>query len=103
MLGRISSRELSGWMAYERIHGPLGQRRDDIHTATVMAMIANTNRPKGKSAIAVEKFLPDWDHDRPKTDEDFWAAIREANAAMGGRVAGADEARPPRRKFRSVT
>jgi hypothetical protein len=101
MLSRISSRELSGWMAYERITGPLGQRRDDIHTAMIMAMIANTNRPKGKAPIPVEKFLPDWDHTRPQTDEDMWAAIRAANDAMGGTTT--DGEKPRRRKFRSVT
>lgn len=90
MLGRISSREISRWQAFERIHGPLGQRRDDIHTAMIMAMIANVNRGKGKPAVKVEAFLPDWDHDRPKTDEDMWAAIRQVNDAMGGITADPD-------------
>jgi len=99
----MSSREISRWQAFERIHGPLGQRRDDIHTAMIMAMIANTNRPKGKAAIPVEKFLPDWDTDKPATDEDFWAAIRQTHDAMGGTINADGDDRPRRRKFRSVT
>ncbi|XKK40311.1 hypothetical protein HFP72_06695 [Nocardiopsis sp. ARC36] len=67
----------------------------------IMAIIANANRPKGKTAVPVEKFLPDWDTDKPVTDEDVWAAIRQANDAMGG-TTGEDE-KPLRRKFRSVT
>jgi len=98
----MSSREISRWQAFERVHGPIGQRRDDIHTAMIMAMIANTNRGKNKAPVPVEKFLPDWDTDKPVTDEDFWAAIRQANDAMGGATA-ADDDRPRRRKFRSVT
>lgn len=34
-MGRISSKEFSEWIAYERIDGPLGMQREDYHAAYI--------------------------------------------------------------------
>ncbi|MDT0305060.1 phage tail assembly protein T [Streptomonospora wellingtoniae] len=85
LLARISSRELSEWIAFEKRAGPLGQRRGDIHMAVITSAIYNVNRKKGSKAIDPEKLLPKWDD--YQSDEDMWAQIRAANAELGGTVA----------------
>ncbi|MFJ9558047.1 hypothetical protein ACIRPH_29940 [Nocardiopsis sp. NPDC101807] len=82
LLARISSRELTEWAVYERRAGPLGARRGDIQSAIVAAAVYNVNRRKGAKPIDPEKLLPTWDD--YQSEEQMWAAIREANAAMGG-------------------
>src|SRR3546814_16731001 len=54
---RMSSSELTEWMVYEKITGPLGRRRGDIQAATIAATIANANRSK-KSKKAQTSELP---------------------------------------------
>lgn len=50
MLGAVSSRELTEWMAYERVTGPLGPQRGDHQVAMLAAVVANTARdPKKRS------------------------------------------------------
>src|SRR3546814_10930115 len=48
---RMSSSELTEWMVYEKITGPLGRRRGDIQAATIAATIANANRSKKSKKI----------------------------------------------------
>lgn len=59
LLAGIDSRELAEWAAYERMHGPLGQQRDDQLTALVASTVANAFRDGGKVA-QVSDFLPTW-------------------------------------------
>ncbi|MBO2530966.1 MAG: hypothetical protein CW348_14160 [Thermobifida sp.] len=82
LLARISSRELTEWAVYERRAGPLGGRRGDIQAAIVAADVYNVNRKKGAKPVDPEKLLPTWDD--YQSDDQMWAAIRQANAAMGG-------------------
>lgn len=82
MLSRVSSRRLTEWMVYEKVAGPLGGRRGDIHAAIVASAVYNVNRGKGKKAVDPEKLLPTWDD--YQSEDDMWAAIRQANDAMGG-------------------
>lgn len=85
LLARISSRELSEWMAYERIAGPLGGRRHDVLAGIIAATIANTNRGKGRPPASVSKFVPEWDdHPAPPPPEELLAKARQINAALGG-------------------
>lgn len=70
-------------MAYERITGPLGGARVDVAAATVASTIANANRGKNKAAMKPDDFMPEWDK-RQQSDDEMWAAIRQAHTAMGG-------------------
>lgn len=82
LLARIDSRELSEWMAYERISGPLGGRRTDIAAAIGASATANANRSRRKP-YKVTDFLPTWD--RPKqSPEDMWSRVVAMNERMGG-------------------
>lgn len=54
--GRMSSRELAEWMAYDRIE-PFGDERADLRSAIVASTFANIHARKGKSFAPVD-FMP---------------------------------------------
>uniref|UniRef100_A0AAU2A217 DUF4035 domain-containing protein n=1 Tax=Streptomyces sp. NBC_00093 TaxID=2975649 RepID=A0AAU2A217_9ACTN len=79
---RLGSAELTEWMAFERLTGPLGRRRHDIQAATIAATVANANRGKGRRS-KVSDFLPPYGTQR-KSPQEMLAAIRGINRSMGG-------------------
>jgi hypothetical protein len=83
---RLGSAELTEWMAYEKITGPLGRRRHDIQAATIASTVANANRGKGKR-FEVRDFLPTYGLERQGPQE-MLAAIRSINRSMGGEEHG---------------
>lgn len=84
LLARTSSRELSEWMAYEKITGPLDSRlRADIGAGIVAATVANANGSKKK--LKPSDFIPRW-FKRKRTPEEIWREVVKANAAFGGDV-----------------
>lgn len=88
MLAHVDSAELTEWIAYEQITGPLGSTRDDIHAGIIAATIYNANRGKNQRALKPDSFIPKWDKQKPQTWQDQLAAIREANKALGGTESG---------------
>lgn len=84
LLARTSSRELSEWMAYERVTGPLDARlRGDISAGIVAATVANSAGAKTKARPA--DFIPRW-FKRRKTPQELWQDVVKANAALGGSI-----------------
>lgn len=83
LLARIDSRELSEWVAYEQITGPLGPERSDIHAGIIAATIANSNRGKGSKKAKPADFIPKWDKPKQDTAQQL-TAIQQINAAFGG-------------------
>lgn len=84
---RLDSAELTEWMAFERMTGPLGRRRNDIQAATVAATIANVNRSKnGQRARVTDFLIPYGEHH--KTPEQMLEMVRSLNRAMGGEEHG---------------
>lgn len=82
LLARTSSRELSEWMAYERITGPLDTRlRGDISASIISATVANSGGSKRKLKPA--DFLPKW-FKRKRSPAEIWADVVAANSALGG-------------------
>ena len=49
MLGRMSSREVTEWMAYASVE-PFGEDRGDLRAALICSVIANANRDPKKKA-----------------------------------------------------
>ncbi|WP_086809803.1 phage tail assembly protein T [Streptomyces reticuliscabiei] len=80
---RLGSAELTEWMAFEKLTGPLGRRRHDIQAATIAATVANANRGKGAKRLKVTDFLLPYGTER-KSPQDMLAAIRGINKSMGG-------------------
>lgn len=54
----VSSHELSEWMAYEKVEGPLGDERADYLSGTIAATLANIHRRKNAPAYSVFDFMP---------------------------------------------
>lgn len=65
LLREIDSRELTEWMVFERLYGPIGQRRDDYLISLLAAVIHNTQVEKKSQAKSPDKFLPDWSAPTP--------------------------------------
>lgn len=80
----ITSHELSEWMAYERVAGPLGGRRIDVAAAVMSAVVANSNRDPKSRAVPVEDFLVNWDGPVRDTmsPEGIWAQVKQAHSAF---------------------
>lgn len=90
LLARISSRELSEWMALSSIE-LLGQERIELLLAQLLALTANVNRSKDQDPVSAFDFLPWWPEaeapatrDDAQTPEQMLALVEALNAAMGG-------------------
>ncbi|MGA5605917.1 phage tail assembly protein T [Streptomyces griseoincarnatus] len=85
LLARTSSAELTEWMAYERVTGPLGAERLDALFATLCATVANTARAKGRKAEPKD-FMPTWDQGAkgPQDWREMLAAVKAYNRRIGG-------------------
>lgn len=102
LLRRIDSRELNAWAAYERVAGPLGPERADIHAGIIASTIANAYRGKRGRRYTPADFIPKWD-DLPRRSpadqdpHDHLRLVRALHRAMGGierRGDGGDPAGP---------
>lgn len=85
---RLDSAELTEWMAFENMTGPLGRRRYDIQAATIAATIANGNRGKGGRKFKLSDFLIPYGNSDRKSPEQMLAAIKSLNRSMGGEERG---------------
>ena len=63
----MSSLEVAGWMAYDRI-SPIGPERDDINQAIQSSLIANANRGKKTQPFKPADFMPFMDKPEKATD-----------------------------------
>lgn len=89
LLARTSSRELTEWMAYERVTGPLDVRlRNEISAGIVAATVHNAAGAKRRAKAS--DFVPTW-FKRKKTPEEIWRDVMSANAALGGEVRSVDD------------
>lgn len=85
----MSSSELTEWMVYEKITGPLGRRRADIQAATIAATIANANRAKRSKKAQISDFLIDYQRaSRRRTGRELLATVRDITSALSGRKEG---------------
>ncbi|MCY0919601.1 MULTISPECIES: phage tail assembly protein T [unclassified Streptomyces] len=85
LLATHSSAELTEWIAYEQITGPIGQARDDALMSILAATISNTARGKGRKARASD-FLPKWDSGKGRRMDwtEMLAAVKTINRSLGG-------------------
>ncbi|MGW1221466.1 phage tail assembly protein T [Streptomyces californicus] len=63
----------------------MGGHRGDIQMAILAAVIANSQRTKGRMLTPAD-FLPSWEGKRKLTPEELFAKAMAANTALGGRV-----------------
>ena len=59
LLARLSSRQISEWMAYYTLD-PFGEERADLRFGMLMALLANMNRDpeKRREPYTAEEFMP---------------------------------------------
>jgi hypothetical protein len=57
LLDRVSSEEMTGWLAFDRVE-PIGAWRMDYGFAMLAALQANINRKKGAKAFKTVDFMP---------------------------------------------
>ncbi|HEY5836172.1 phage tail assembly protein T [Streptomyces sp.] len=84
MLASVSSAELTEWMAYEQITGPLGAARDDLLMSILASVVANAARGKKGQRARPKDFLPQWDRGRRMGWQEMLAAVKAINKRMGG-------------------
>jgi len=84
LLSRISSEELTDWMAYEQMHGPLGPSRGDWHAALLAQVVTSTAwRGKGRRP-QVRDFLLTWKGGGDSDPE----AMEQLGRKLASRVGG---------------
>lgn len=85
----MSSRELTGWLEYQKLFGPIGPEREDILHAKFCAEIVNTlvaihtkKKDRGRP-LTIKDFLPQWEVEEEPDPEELaeqqlskWQAIR---------------------------
>lgn len=85
MLARMSAQEITDWIAYERISGPLGPVRGDWQAAIVAATVYGAAATKKTKRRKLKDFLPKWVGDRRvSSDEEMEALGRQLAAVYGG-------------------
>mgnify|MGYP000046381597 CR=1 FL=1 len=88
LLSRISSRELSEWMAFYELE-PFGDERADLRAGIVASTVANANRdPKKSKPYAPQDFLPRFEGGRGDEApgwQKLLAKVKMLHAAFGGK------------------
>lgn len=81
MMSRMSSRELTEWMAYERVCGPIGPSRSDVHAGIVASTVANAMKGKRGKRFEPKDFIPEWDK-KEQTWEDQLAIVKRVHGSL---------------------
>ncbi|MGH3598935.1 MAG: phage tail assembly protein T [Pseudonocardiaceae bacterium] len=80
LLRRMSSAELTDWMAYEQVAGPLGGERQDLLNAMLTAVVARTAGNK----LPPEDFMPRWNAPQAQSWQQQKATVMALNRFLGG-------------------
>jgi len=83
LLGRISSRELSEWMAFSQLE-PFGTETGFVGHAITASTVANVNRPKNQKAYEVQDFMPNMGKKEPQSQAEMIQFAEMFTIAMGG-------------------
>lgn len=87
LLQETSSRELSEWMAFDRVE-PIGDRRRDLQAGIVASVMANAYRDRKKrpKPYSPTDFIPDyWQQPVEQSWEQQLYIVEILNLAFGGR------------------
>jgi anthranilate phosphoribosyltransferase len=68
MLARMSSAELTEWMAFAQLE-PFGSEADLIGHAITASTVANRHRNKGEKAHEIKEFIPTFRKKKQSIDE----------------------------------
>jgi len=84
LLGRISSRELTEWMAFSQLE-PFGAEAGYVGHAITASTVANVNREKSKKAYEVSDFMPTMGKKEPQTPAEMIQFAEMFTIALGGK------------------
>ena len=84
LLKRISSRELSEWMAFGQLE-PFGAEAGYIGHAITSKTIADVNRPKGAQAYKISDFIPRLEKKKEQTPDEMIQIAHMITIGMGGK------------------
>lgn len=73
LLGKVSSQELTEWMAFERLNGPIDpyERLDRAAALIAERVTYMLSSPKGRKKIkGIEQFVPKWGAEEISGDGD---------------------------------
>ena len=82
LLDRISSQEISEWMAFSTLE-PFGYEAEMLGHAVTASTVANVNVPKGKRQFKISEFIPKFE-DEPQSAEQMMQFAQLMTVAMGG-------------------
>ncbi len=77
--------EITEWMAYEQVSGPLGAERADLLIAIVAATVANSAIGRKRRTKPAD-FLPRWDR-RQQSWQEQLATVQILHRRLGGTTA----------------
>lgn len=83
MLSKMSSSELTEWMAFSRLE-PYGSEVNFMGHAIVASTVANVNRRKGQKALAIADFIPSFKKKEQSVDQMIQIA-QMMTLGMGGK------------------
>ena len=83
LLQRITAREFSEWMAFDRID-PIGRDRDDWNAASIAHTVAEAHRTR-KEPYKLKDFLPQYGKPERPTPEQLSHKIRSIFGALATR------------------
>lgn len=65
----MGSKELTYWMAFQEIEGPIGQTRDDILAAMIAERITTMQGGKKAKKVKITDFIMKWGGGKKKTEQ----------------------------------
>jgi len=84
LLRRISSREITEWMAFSQLE-PFGADAGFLGHAITSATVANVNRAKGQKAYKASDFMPSFEGKKKQTVEEMLQFAQVVTIGLGGK------------------
>ena len=84
LLGRISSRDLSEWMAFSQLE-PFGTEAGYVGNAITSMTVANVNREKGQKAYELMDFMPTRKKKKEQSVSEMIQIAQVMTIGMGGK------------------
>ena len=84
LLRRITSREITEWMAFSQLE-PFGADAGFLGHGITSATVANANWAKGQKAYTAEDFMPAFEGKKKQTVEEMIQFAQIVTIGMGGK------------------
>lgn len=86
LLARMSGRELTEWMAYDRID-PFGSERDDLRAGSLASPLVNLWLAKGETRTRPSDWIMKFDPPEPPDPQD-WREMRRLLEGLAAAMKG---------------